>query len=360
VLVALVLVVGSAIVPLPWIGPRALALARWRSIPFLGTLTGITAAASIFGIGIGVSVLGATVAPLPNPSPTVASSTTPPPPSTPTTRATIAPRGTTAITDQPAASQERIRAQVLSVTDGDTIRVLIDGVSVAIRYIGIDTPETVDPRTGVECFGREASAFNRELVEGKTVELEKDVSELDRFGRTLRYVWMERGSQLVMVNEELVSSGYATSSTYPPDVKYQQRFGRAEAAARSAGLGLWGDVCAAANSTPGVAPTQPPVPTVAPAFPFAPSAGPRTLSPASAAPTTAQATAAPRSAAPTAAPPTAAPTTRTNCHASYPTVCIPPAPPDLDCGDVPYRRFTVLPPDPHGFDGNNNGIGCES
>ena len=70
--------------------------------------------------------------------------------------------------------------------------------------------------------------------------------------------------------------------------------------------------------------------------------------------------------APTATPtptpqPTATPTaTRpANCHPSYPTVCIPPSPPDLDCPQIPYTNFTVLPPDPHGFDGNNNGIGCE-
>lgn len=332
-LLTLALVVSAAIAVVPWVGPRALGLVRWRAVPILGTLTGIAAAASIFALGIGVTVLGATLAPLPSPSATSALATTPAP-STPTARATTAPRGITAATDLPAkVGRSRVRAQVLSVTDGDTIRVSIDGRSVAIRYIGIDTPETVDPRTSVECFGREATAFNRELVEGKIVELEKDVSELDSFGRTLRYVWIERGSQIVMANEELIRSGYAKASTYPPDVKYQERLGGLEAAARTNGLGLWGAVCAAASPTPAPAAVTL-SPTVAPALPLF--------------------------VAPTAAPRTVAPTTRTNCHASYPTVCIPPAPPDLDCGDIPYRRFTVLRPDPHGFDGDNDGIGCES
>jgi micrococcal nuclease len=258
-------------------------------------------------------------------------SATTPEPTTPN-RATAAPRGTSAATDAPTlADPSRMRAQVLSVTDGDTIRVSIDNRSVAIRYIGIDTPETVDPRTSVECFGREAAAFNRQLVEGKTVELEKDVSELDRFGRTLRYVWIERGSEMVMVNEELVRNGFATSSTYPPDVKHQERLRGLEAAARAQGLGLWGAVCAA--------------PTVAP-LPFV-------------APTVAPRTAAPATRTPTAAPRTPAPTARGNCDASYPTVCIPSAPPDLDCGEIPFRRFTVRPPDPHRFDGDRDGIGCE-
>ncbi|MDP3793405.1 MAG: thermonuclease family protein, partial [Candidatus Uhrbacteria bacterium] len=83
------------------------------------------------------------------------------------------------------------QALVVRVVDGDTIDVLIGGEQLRVRYIGIDTPETVDPRRPVGCFGKEASARNRELVEGKTVALEKDVSETDRFGRLLRYVWLD-------------------------------------------------------------------------------------------------------------------------------------------------------------------------
>ena len=82
-------------------------------------------------------------------------------------------------------------ALVIRVIDGDTIDVLIGGREFRVRYIGIDTPETVDPRQPVECFGREASERNRRLVWGKAVGLERDVSETDRFGRLLRYVWMD-------------------------------------------------------------------------------------------------------------------------------------------------------------------------
>lgn len=78
-----------------------------------------------------------------------------------------------------ADPSNRVSVRVISVTDGDTIRVMLNGKSTPIRYIGIDTPETVDPRTEVQCFGREASAYNARLVADKTVELEKDVSETD-------------------------------------------------------------------------------------------------------------------------------------------------------------------------------------
>ncbi len=132
------------------------------------------------------------------------------------------------------------------MVDGDTIDVLIDGSEQRLRYIGINTPETVDPRRPVECFGREASERNRQLVEGRTVGLERDVSETDRFGRLLRYVWLEGE----MVNAALVAEGYATATTFPPDVKYADTFAAMEAEARAAGRGLWGDACAAPSPPP--------------------------------------------------------------------------------------------------------------
>lgn len=122
---------------------------------------------------------------------------------------------------------------VTRVIDGDTIE-LSSGTKV--RYIGIDTPEVVDPRKPVQCFGVEASNANKSLVQGQLVRLEKDISETDKYGRLLRYVW--RGE--ILVNEELVRQGFARSSSYPPDIKYQSRLQDAEAVARSAGLGLWG------------------------------------------------------------------------------------------------------------------------
>ena len=128
------------------------------------------------------------------------------------------------------------QALVVRVVDGDTIDVLIGGEELRLRYIGIDTPETVDPRRPVGCFGKEASARNRELVEGKTVGLEKDVSETDRFGRLLRYVWL--GGR--MVNARLVEEGYATASTFPPDVRHAELFAALQSEAREQGRGLWG------------------------------------------------------------------------------------------------------------------------
>lgn len=122
---------------------------------------------------------------------------------------------------------------VTKVVDGDTVE-LESGQKV--RYIGMDTPETVDPRKSVQCFGKEASNKNAELVGGKEVRLEKDISETDSFGRLLRYVFVGEDT---FVNLVLVKEGYAKSSTYPPDVKYQELFRQAEVEAREKGAGLW-------------------------------------------------------------------------------------------------------------------------
>jgi micrococcal nuclease len=129
-------------------------------------------------------------------------------------------------------SANREITKVTRVVDGDTIE--IEGGR-KLRYIGMDTPETVDPRKTVQCFGREAAQKNKELVEGKTVELEKDVSETDRYGRLLRYVYVDGQ----MVNEILVKEGYARAATFPPDVKYQEKFTVDQREAQQGNLGLW-------------------------------------------------------------------------------------------------------------------------
>src|SRR3989338_1829624 len=121
---------------------------------------------------------------------------------------------------------------VVRVIDGDTIE--LDG-GIKVRYIGIDTPETVNPNTVVECYGNESSAKNKELVEDKDVRLEKDISETDRYGRLLRYVYVGD----VFVNDYLVRQGYANASSYPPDIKYQDVFLEAEKEARDNNRGLW-------------------------------------------------------------------------------------------------------------------------
>jgi micrococcal nuclease len=128
-----------------------------------------------------------------------------------------------------------VEVKVVRVIDGDTIEVDIGGSSYKVRYIGIDTPETVHPQKPVECFGKEASDKNKELVEGKIVRLEKDVSETDRYGRLLRYVWVDG----IFVNDYLVRQGYAYAYTYPPDVKYAEQFAQAQREARENNRGLW-------------------------------------------------------------------------------------------------------------------------
>lgn len=170
------------------------------------------------------------------------------PAATPTsTPADTEPTATPPIITLTAISTATERGEVTRVVDGDTIDVLMAGVTYRVRYIGIDTPETVDPRRPVECYGREASQRNRELVEEKTVELEKDVSETDEFGRLLRYVWVDRE----MVNAALVREGYAVAATYPPDVKYQQLFLSLQRAAMAASRGLW-SACASPTALAGV------------------------------------------------------------------------------------------------------------
>lgn len=111
----------------------------------------------------------------------------------------------------------------------------MNGRTYTVRYIGMDTPETVDPNKPVQPFGVEASNKNKELVSGKTIRLEKDVSETDRYGRLLRYVYVGN----LFVNAELVKLGYAQVATYPPDVKYVDLFLQLQREARETGRGLW-------------------------------------------------------------------------------------------------------------------------
>lgn len=124
------------------------------------------------------------------------------------------------------------KAIVSRVIDGDTIE-LADGR--VIRYIGIDTPETMHPEKGVECFGPEATERNRELVEGKEIELVGELEDQDQFGRYLRYVYAEG----VFVNAELISEGYAYSSSYGSDHRFRQLFVQLEDYSRLKGKGLW-------------------------------------------------------------------------------------------------------------------------
>ena len=197
---------------------------------------------------------------------------------------------------------------VTRIIDGDTIEVEVPFIieiepgrswwrrRVPLRLIGIDTPEVG------EICATEATEAMKALVEDRNVRIDVDVSDVDRYDRLLRYVFSTEDG--TFINEEMVRMGWARAVEYPPDTRYAEVLAIAEAEAKAAGRGLWSSGCE--------------VPTT-----------PSTTLPPS-------------------------------CDPAYPTVCIPSPPPDLDCAEVPYTDFTVLPPDPHGFDGDDDGIGCET
>lgn len=139
------------------------------------------------------------------------------------------------ITEVSTESSSPINSQTTLVTkviDGDTIEI---ESGQKVRYIGIDTPETVDPRKALQCFGKEASEQNKKLVLGKVVKLVRDVSETDKYGRLLRYVYLGNN----FINQTLVAEGFARATSYPPDIKFQDLFANAEKKARENNLGLW-------------------------------------------------------------------------------------------------------------------------
>lgn len=140
-------------------------------------------------------------------------------------------------TDSASLGVQSNQFLVTKVIDGDTIEI---ETGQKVRYLGVDTPETVDPRRPVECFGKEAKNKNKQLVEGKRVILEKDISETDKYGRLLRYVYLPMGDNLLFVNDYLIRAGFATVLTYPPDVKFAEQFLKAQSAAKAEKLGLWG------------------------------------------------------------------------------------------------------------------------
>jgi micrococcal nuclease len=128
-------------------------------------------------------------------------------------------------------------ARVVRVVDGDTVVVRTGGHEQRVRYIGVDTPESVKPGTPVQCFAKAASAANKRLVEGQEVRLVGDAEARDRYGRTLAYVY--RASDGLFVNAELVRRGYAKPLTIPPNVAHAVELRRLAATARREGRGLW-------------------------------------------------------------------------------------------------------------------------
>ena len=222
---------------------------------------------------------------------------------------------TGAVSDTAARPAQRpaARATVARVIDGDTIELT---TRVRVRLVQIDTPEVGSG----ECFSRAAARELRTLLPGgAAVMLEADprLDRVDRYGRLLRYVIRDG----LNANLELVRRGAATVWFYEGERgRYATQLITAATAARKARRGLWGacpravwDPLSPASTGPGSLPRS---------SPQRPVAG--------------------------------------RCDPSYPTVCIPPPPPDLDCRDIPYRNFRVLPPDPHRFDGGGDGWGCET
>lgn len=126
---------------------------------------------------------------------------------------------------------------ITRVIDGDTVEV---GGLGKIRLIGIDTPETVDPRKPVQCFGREASDKAKQMLTGKKVRLESDPTQGDRdkYGRSLRYIYLEDGT---FFNKWMIENGFAHEYTYNIPYKYMDEFKAAERAAQDAGRGLWSE-----------------------------------------------------------------------------------------------------------------------
>ena len=131
----------------------------------------------------------------------------------------------------------RVAAEVTRVIDGDTAEMKLEGGGEqGVRFIGVDTPESVAPGQPVECFGKDASRFTTGLIEGKRVELRFGAERRDVYDRLLAYVYVEDR----FVNAELVRLGYARTLEIAPNVGFAEKFARLQQSAANAGRGLWG------------------------------------------------------------------------------------------------------------------------
>ncbi|MDD2822811.1 MAG: thermonuclease family protein [Candidatus Daviesbacteria bacterium] len=162
-------------------------------------------------------------------------------------------------TATPSPADTRQSAKITRVVDGDTIDVSINGKAETIRFIGINTPETVDPRKPVECFGEKASAVAKENLTGETVLLESDPiqGERDKYNRLLRYVWTDDGT--VDFGKVMIATGFAYEYTYNTPYKYQAAYKQAQKEAEQGKKGLWADnACPVATAKPTAKPTTAP------------------------------------------------------------------------------------------------------
>jgi endonuclease YncB( thermonuclease family) len=129
---------------------------------------------------------------------------------------------------------------VARVVDGDTVIVQAGSRTLDVRLLGIDTPETVDPRRPVGCYGPEASAYTKHLLTGRSVRLVYDRQLHDVYGRWLAYVYLERpGRPELFVNARLITAGYARTLSIPPNTAHASELAALERRAALGGVGLW-------------------------------------------------------------------------------------------------------------------------
>jgi micrococcal nuclease len=219
-------------------------------------------------------------------------------------------------------------ATIIAIIDGDTLEVELDGVSNRVRIYRADTPET---KNQTDCGGAEATAFAEYALgfndDPGTVYLERDKNTRDQYGRELAYVWFEVDGAPYMLNHILINNGWAEDIDYG-DRLYDAELGEAAAFAEQYDLGVY-DLCGGFNM-PAAAPTPTPVPA------------PDPVAPAPEQP----------------APEPEQPSQNAGCDPNY-TPCVPAYPPDLDCGEIGIS-VQVIGGDPHGFDRDGDGFGCES
>jgi|GEM_PF-1728812 len=209
--------------------------------------------------------------------------------------------------------------KVTKVVDGDTVKAMVDGKEESIRIIGMDSPESVDPRKTVQCFGVEASSKANEFLSSKWIQLESDSSQgnRDKYNRLLRYVWFDKGTDF---GRRMIEEGYAHEYTYNTPYSKQTQYKSTYKIAQNSKKGLWSpSTCNGQKEKP--APTP------------APTASPK----------------------PTPAP---TPTPTSNCNPNY-SPCVPNSPTDLNCPDIGFR-VTVLGTDVYRLDNDSDGIGCDS
>ncbi|WP_310270321.1 thermonuclease family protein [Haloactinomyces albus] len=274
-------------------------------------------------LGMGIAVLivaGAVAPPVPPSPPADQAQSAPSNTGSPSTTASRPPSMTPETPVPEGVPEEAQQAMVRRIVDGDTVELaaLAAGTALAgtspveVRLLEIDTPETRDPSEPVQCYGREAAAHLTELIPvGSTVWVQRDEELKDQYDRYLLYLWNAEGT---FVNLEMVRGGFAEAELYQPNDKYWDRISAAEVDARSAGENLWG-VCAPRGQ--------------------------------------------PESTSESEAEPEPQPEPRSKTDSGAGAYLFPPPPPDKDCSQVSANNFRVRPGDPHRFDSNGDGIGCE-